>query len=71
MELFVDSNRCTIGMLQFIPPSNIKIFKDDKSTPEDEDENKKIQPSSSEPLDTTSNEKVTLEINPNSPSNNR
>ena len=54
--------------MQFIPSSNIKIFLDDKSTPEDEDVNKNIKPSSTEPLDTTSNEVVKLEINPNSPS---
>jgi len=45
----------------------VEITKDSKEET-DPEEKKKIQPSSKDPLDTKTNNKVVIKINPNSPS---
>ena len=55
-------------LFQFIPASNIKIFKDLSDTPLSDADSEKIKPGSSTPLDTNALANIKIRINPNSPS---
>ena len=50
-----------------MPAENVQVKKDNQEQTNPE-ESKQIQPKSTTPLDTTSNEKVEITVNPNPPS---